>query len=99
MRIPWFRWLTTVGVLVVLFLSGAAVTAASSSNLPYKVLVFSKTVAFRHASIPNGLAAIQQLGLENNFQVVATEDATLFNAACPRASGDRRSSAERPSDL
>jgi type 1 glutamine amidotransferase len=49
--------------------------------LPYKVLVFSKTAAFRHASIPNGLAAIQQLGIENSFQVVATEDATLFNEA------------------
>lgn len=29
-----------------------------------KVLVFSKTMAFKHASIPAGVAAIQKLGLE-----------------------------------
>jgi type 1 glutamine amidotransferase len=77
MRFPPFRRLAAV----VLLLTAAAATAASSGNLPYKVLVFSKTAAFRHTSIPNGLAAIQQLGVENNFQVVATEDATLFNDA------------------
>jgi len=81
MRFPSFRRLAAVGVLAALLPTDAAVMAASSSNLPYKVLVFSKTTAFRHASIPNGLAAIQQLGVENNFQVVATEDSTLFNDA------------------
>ncbi len=44
----------------------------------FDVLVFSKTEGFRHNSIPNGIAAIQQLGLDNNFNVVATEDASLF---------------------
>ena len=44
----------------------------------FKVLVFSKTEGFRHSSIPNGIAAIQQLGLDNNFEVDATEDATAF---------------------
>jgi type 1 glutamine amidotransferase len=81
MRFPSFRRLATVAVLAALLLTAAAVMAASSSNLRYKVLVFSKTAAFRHASIPNGLTAIQQLGIENSFQVVATEDATLFNDA------------------
>jgi len=81
MRLPSFRWPATVGALFALLLGPVAITAAPSINQPYRVLVFSKTAAFRHASIPNGLAAIQQLGLENNFQVVATEDATLFNDA------------------
>ena len=45
------------------------------------VLVFSKTAGFRHDSIPQGIAAIQQLGAANDFAVTATEDSTAFNAA------------------
>jgi cytochrome c len=46
------------------------------------VLVFSKTAGFRHSdSIPQGIAAIQQLGAANDFQVTATEDATAFTDA------------------
>ncbi|MDC6355010.1 MULTISPECIES: ThuA domain-containing protein [unclassified Robiginitalea] len=45
---------------------------------PPKVLVFSKTTAFRHASIPSGIAAIQQLGANNNFTVDTTENAARF---------------------
>jgi len=44
----------------------------------FKVLVFSKTEGFRHSSIPNGIAAIQQLGLDNDFEVDATENASMF---------------------
>jgi cytochrome c len=47
----------------------------------YSVLVFSKTTGFRHSSIPNGIAAIQQLGLKNGFSVTATEDSSQFTAA------------------
>lgn len=43
-----------------------------------KVLVFSKTMAFRHGSIPAGIAAIQQLGAANNFAVDTTENANAF---------------------
>jgi type 1 glutamine amidotransferase len=46
-----------------------------------KVLVFSKTAGFRHSSIPNGIAAIQQLGSANGFTVTATEDANQFTTA------------------
>ncbi|AXK31427.1 DUF1080 domain-containing protein [Streptomyces armeniacus] len=42
------------------------------------VLVFSKTAGFRHDSIPDGIAAVQQLGEENGFTVEATEDAARF---------------------
>src|SRR5262249_17301807 len=45
----------------------------------FKVLIFSATAGFRHASIPNGIAAIQKLGAANNFAVDTTEDATQFN--------------------
>jgi len=43
-----------------------------------KVLIFSKTNGFRHASIPVGIAAIKKLGEENGFDVDATEDSTKF---------------------
>lgn len=44
-----------------------------------KVLVFSKTMGFKHASIPVGMAAIQKLGVENGFEVDTTWSAELFN--------------------
>jgi glucose/arabinose dehydrogenase/cytochrome c551/c552 len=44
-----------------------------------KVLVFSKTAGFYHESIPEGIAAIQKLGLENGFQVDTTTNSELFN--------------------
>ncbi len=44
-----------------------------------KVLVFSKTMGFKHASIPVGIAAIQKLGTENGFEVDTTKNAELFN--------------------
>lgn len=43
-----------------------------------KVLVFSKTSGFHHASIAKGNEAIQKLGLENNFDVDTTSNADLF---------------------
>jgi glucose/arabinose dehydrogenase/cytochrome c551/c552 len=43
-----------------------------------KVLVFSKTAGFKHASIPVGIAAIQKLGKENNFEVDTTRNAAVF---------------------
>ncbi|MCW5517033.1 ThuA domain-containing protein [Muriicola sp. Z0-33] len=43
-----------------------------------KVLVFSKTMGFKHSSIPSGIAAIQKLGAENNFEVDTTKNAALF---------------------
>ena len=44
-----------------------------------RVLVFSKTAGFVHASIPVGVAAIQKLGAENGFDVDTTKNADIFN--------------------
>ncbi len=44
-----------------------------------RVLVFSKTAGYHHASIPNGIAAIQKLGMENGFTVDTTTNAAYFN--------------------
>jgi type 1 glutamine amidotransferase len=46
-----------------------------------KVLIFSKTNGYRHASIVPGIAAIKKLGADNGFDVDATEDSTWFNTA------------------
>ncbi|RYG15338.1 MAG: ThuA domain-containing protein [Chitinophagaceae bacterium] len=39
-----------------------------------KILVFSLTKGFRHASIPDGVKAIRKLGADNNLQVDTSED-------------------------
>jgi cytochrome c len=58
-----------------------AITTANYAQNPLKdkrVLVFSKTMGFRHASIPQGVLAIQQLGKQYEFQVDTTEDNKMF---------------------
>ncbi|MGQ5634010.1 MULTISPECIES: ThuA domain-containing protein [unclassified Streptomyces] len=58
----------------------AATSATAHAAAPaFRVLVFSKTTGYRHASIPDGVAAIEKLGQEHGFAVDATEDATRFN--------------------
>src|SRR5690606_36754420 len=44
-----------------------------------KLLVFSKTAGFVHASIPAGIAAIEKSGYENGFILDTTTNADLFN--------------------
>lgn len=44
-----------------------------------RVLVFSKTAGFVHRSIPKGIAAVQQLGAENGFDVDTTKNAAYFH--------------------
>jgi len=51
---------------------------SADDNEP-RVLVFSKTMNYRHASIENGKQAILQLGRENHFQVDTTENADYFS--------------------
>lgn len=43
-----------------------------------RLLVFSKTMGFRHDCIPVAKVAIMQLGQENGFDVDTTEDANAF---------------------
>jgi type 1 glutamine amidotransferase len=46
-----------------------------------RLLVFSKTTGFRHASIKDGKIALQKLASEHNFAIDFTEDATVFTDA------------------
>jgi type 1 glutamine amidotransferase len=72
-----------IAISVVLLLSftscGKSPTTNTNAMSQDKVLVFSKTTGFRHDSIPDGIAAIQQLGRDNQFAVDAGEDAAAFN--------------------
>ncbi len=47
----------------------------------FSVLVFSKTLGFRHSNIPLGVTALRQLGAEHEFAVEATEDSGVFTRA------------------
>jgi type 1 glutamine amidotransferase len=72
-----------LAVLLAVGLTGLAgpAAAASTGHPQFRVLLFSKTTAFRHESIPAGVAAIQQLGARHRFRVDATEDAAAFTDA------------------
>ncbi|MBD8063620.1 ThuA domain-containing protein, partial [Oceanitalea stevensii] len=81
----WARGASTVlasALVLPLAVSGASadVEPPPADDAEFSALVFSKTEGWRHDSIPAGIAAIQQLGEENNFSVDATEDATDFTA-------------------
>jgi type 1 glutamine amidotransferase len=62
--------------------AGAAVAVPpSDAQEPFGVLVFSRTAGFRHASIPDGIAALKRLGPRAGFEVTATEDPEIFTDA------------------
>ena len=56
----------------------AATPKSDAQREGESVLVFSKTAGFRHDSIEDGIAAIEELGTEHGFSVDATEDAAEF---------------------
>lgn len=70
-------------ILVVLAAAGAlfgADQAAAPARAPaLRVLVFTKTAGFRHASIPAAVQAVQGLGAANGFAVDVTEDGATFS--------------------
>jgi type 1 glutamine amidotransferase len=47
---------------------------------PFRVLLFSKTAAYRHASIPTAIAALMDLQATGGYQAETTEDAAQFVA-------------------
>jgi len=63
-------------VIAIFFFS---ISPALAKQKP-KVLVFCKTAGYHHASIANGIVAIEKLGAENNFDVDTTINAEKFNA-------------------
>lgn len=49
------------------------------SKEPIRILVFTKTAGFRHASIPDGIAALRKIAQENGYLMDTTENAEQFN--------------------
>lgn len=58
-------------------MAAPAAEPSPSPKLP-RILVFSKTLGFRHVSIPNGVEAIRTLGAAHGLEVEATEDSGAF---------------------
>lgn len=68
--------------LLVLMAISLIFCSALQAKGPRRVLVFSKTAAFRHHDgIAAGKLAILKMGAENKFQVDTTEDASVFNVS------------------
>ncbi|MEO5564596.1 MAG: ThuA domain-containing protein, partial [Chitinophagaceae bacterium] len=44
-----------------------------------RILVFTRASGYVHASIPNGVAAMQKMGAANGFEVDSSSNADLFN--------------------
>lgn len=69
--------------LLTFFVTGCNKSATedpkTASEAPRKVLIFSKTQAFRHTSIESGVRDLTQALNEKDIQVVASEDARIFN--------------------
>jgi type 1 glutamine amidotransferase len=70
--------ITTAVLGAALLLGCVTAPAVSDPAHTKRVLVFSKTAGFRHDSIPDGIAAVRQLGEGHGFTVDATEDAGAF---------------------
>ena len=69
-------WLVSVLTLLALFFSFNTLSAQSR-----RVLVFSKTEGFRHASIDAGKTAFSKMATQKGFAVDFTEDASQFSTA------------------
>jgi type 1 glutamine amidotransferase len=57
----------------------AAPWAVAAASAHFRLLVFSRTAAFRHDSIPVATAAVRELGARHGFAVHATEDPAAFS--------------------
>lgn len=60
---------------------GGSGTPSNNEKCFKRLLVFSKTSGFRHASIKDGKIALQKLAAEHNYAIDFTEDANVFTDA------------------
>ena len=62
-------------------LPGTSLPTASAQSEQPTVLFFHRTTGFRHDSIEDAIAAVEELGAEHGFSVTATQDAAVFEDA------------------
>jgi glucose/arabinose dehydrogenase/PKD repeat protein len=74
----WYIPFIVLTSLLASIIPGAASSSAQTSDSEYDVLFFHKTTGFRHASIPSAITAVEELGVDNNFSVTETQDASVF---------------------
>ncbi len=66
-----------LSLFIVICVSAFLMMSFLASKKNPRILVYSKTRGFHHASIPAGVAAIQKLGAENGFAVDTTTDSSF----------------------
>ncbi len=71
------RRMTLIGCAILLF--GFRGSCARADEAAFSILVFSKTLGFRHESIPVGIKALEKLAGEHDYALVTTEIASSFN--------------------
>jgi type 1 glutamine amidotransferase len=70
-----------MNVLPIIGLALLTVTPPAPEPARPLVLVYTRTLGYRHDAIPAGIAAVRELGAEGGFTVDATEDAAAFTPA------------------
>jgi cytochrome c len=72
-----------VAAILALALGAALLVGSTLRAAPQRprILVFTKTAGFRHASIPVAVRAVRELGQRNGLVVDATEDGSAFTAS------------------
>lgn len=70
-------------VLLIAIIISVSISCSAQNDTefkkPLKILVFSKTSGFRHASVSSGLKMMYDLSPKQNWVITATEDPSLFN--------------------
>ncbi len=76
------RTVSPAGLASIALLLGALLSCERAEPIAVeaspRVLVFSRTMGYRHLSIPAGIAAIQTLGRSDGFDVYTSEDPAVF---------------------
>ena len=70
--------LLRLALAVLVAVGGCSSTQVEPGLEGVRVLVFTKTAGYRHASIPDGVAALREIGDARGVEVDATEDSLAF---------------------
>lgn len=74
-------WLALALALLLLACGGITSGRSTVGGAQGRLLVFSKTAAFRHASIPAAIEALRGLGQEHHVAIDFTENSSVFTPA------------------
>jgi type 1 glutamine amidotransferase len=73
------KLVAVISTLLLLTGSFECRTSSEEESDHPKVLIFTKTEGFRHASIPDGVRALREIGQDKSYEVIHTENARRFN--------------------